>query len=524
MTRTPDSTNQVESPVPPGTVVDGHRIERIISVRAGVHTLADATAPSGEHVTLKLLAPSQKDKHLRRRASKLRGAQASIHHPHVLPQLGKGKPRDCIRMRGVAEDTVTLAERLRHGPLPPTQALELLSQVAGALEMARELGLVHRELAPGAILVTADDPPKALLTDFGVAVPDAPGCTVPGSVEDADYRSPEEIRGEAPRSASNVYSLACILVACLTGAPPYPYDRPLLTVRAHLMERPPRVSKRNSELPPELDNVVDIAMAKDPVKRYRSPAVFMRACREALGITEAAAPAPPKPRAVAPAEPKQRPAALAEAKPRPAERPAPPAPKPEAKKAPPPHASAGKEARPHTTKRARRPRTARSGRWRSVRRLAPTWAGVALLASALAGFATGSSSDPPAPVAPSEEAARPTPASTPPIVAPVIDRLDKRRTAARRRLQAARLPAKQAAIARRLARIYAGARAALVRAPGTVSLEEPLAARLRGVERAYRELALAAQRGNARGWRAASDTVLDRERDLELLLRTNRWT
>jgi serine/threonine protein kinase len=547
MMRAGDQTTEIEPPVPVGTdespvpvgaVLDGFRVERIISVREGLHTLAEASEPSGERVTLELLADPPEGKELRRRAAKLAKVQASIAHPHVLPLISDGTSGDRLRLSGAPADAVTLADRLSEGPLDVKEAVTLLSQVAGALETARVRGLVHRALAPAAIVVTTEDPPKALLTDFGIAVPDARGCELTGSVEDADYRSPEEIRGESPSPKSTVYSLACILVACLTGTPPYPYHRRLLALHAHLVEPPPRVSARNPELPGELDDVVARAMAKDPSKRYDSPAALMRAVQRALRL-EAPIPGPSAPKRQQVSGDAKTASGRAQRLPvgGPGTVPAPAPDEAGAIEEPAKKTSDdGHAARSHTPKQARRTRRrtrrVRQGHpsGRSIaRRLAPTWAGIALVVSALAGFAAGNggSDDPKSPVEaaspPAEQAPRPAMDSTEPAVRPVVQQLEKRRAAGRRRLREARLPSGQAEVARDLAQAHRDARASLERAPGTDSQEARLAEHLLAVERAYRQLATAARRGPT-AWQLASEEVLDRERDLELLLRTHRWT
>jgi hypothetical protein len=528
MTYTGDQTSEIESRVAIGTVVNGYRVERIIAVREGLHTLADATGPRGERVMLKLLAAPLEGKDLCRRAAKLARVQASIAHPHVLPIVDVGKSGERLCFSGAPTNAATLADRLRDGPLEPKQAVTLLSQLAGALETAHRRGLVHRALTPAAIIVTTDEPPQALLTDFGIAAPDAPGCELGESVDDADYRSPEEIRGEPPTPASTVYSLACILVTCLTGSPPYPYYRPLLAVHAHLVEAPPRVSDRNPDLPAALDEVVAKALAKDPDERYGSPVELMWAVQPTVGVRapipgpsaaeRRKAPKPEKPAAPAPAP---QPASEEPAK-QPAKQPA--------KES----AEADHAARPDTPTRVRRgrrrERTARHERGRgraTARRLAPTWAGIALLASALAGFATGNGDNSKTPAAagpaPVEQATRPVTEPPRPNVGAVVEKLDRRRAAARRRLRAARRPAGQAAVATHIASVYGDARSSLERAPGKTEQEEQLADQMQAVESAYRQLARAARRGS-RGWRLASEKVLDRERDLELLLRTRTWT
>jgi hypothetical protein len=520
MTHTEEQMTEVESPVAPGAVVDGYRVERVITVREGSHTLVEATAPSGQRVTLKLLADPLEGKELRRRAANLARVQASIAHPHVLSILDDGKSRERFCFGGAPAGSVSLADRLRDAPLPPTEAVVLLSQLAGALETARRRGLVHRALTPAAVVVTTEEPPRALLTDFGIAVPDAPGCESAESVEDSDYRSPEELRGEPPTPQSTVYSVACILVACLTGAPPYPYHRPLLAVHAHLKEPPPRLSERNRDLPQELDEVVGKALAKRPGDRYGSPVALMRAVQRALGIM-APIPGPSAAKRQESTTPAPEPAAVPSAEPE--EAPAPPEPEPEY------------AARPHKPGGARRWRSRSRGArherargWATARGMLPTWAGIALLASALAGFAAGNggSEDRKRPVAAApaavEQTSRPVAESRRPTVGPVVERLEKRRAVARRRLRAARRPAGQAAIATHLARIYRDAGRSLLRSPAKAGQNEQLADRMRAVERAYGRLARAARRG-PRAWRLASAEVLDSERDLELLLRTRSW-
>jgi hypothetical protein len=104
-----------------------------------------------------------------------------------------------------------------------------------------------------------------------------------------------------------------------------------------------------------------------------------------------------------------------------------------------------------------------------------------------------------------------------------VRRLEQRRIAARRRLRAARRPAGQAAVARHLARTYRDTRRSLTPASAENAKEARLADQLQRVERAYDQLAAAARRGS-RPWRLASTEVIEREQELELLLRTQTWS
>ncbi len=299
-------------------------------------------------------------------------------------------------------------------------------------------------------------------------------------MEDAAYRSPEEIRGEGPEPASNVYSLTSILVECLTGAPAYPYERPVLLLHAHLTEPPPRPSERDPGLPGELDAVVASGMAKNPRDREGSPAALVNAAAHALGLH---VPIPVvRERRTSPArEPRPAPAA------------------------------------------ARRTDRATSSRRRLLAR-APVWAALALAASAAAGFAAGNaamSDDPPPPAKVTSEPA-PKPAAEPPVVTKAIDRLDTRRVLLRRRLDGARRAREQAAAAVGLVAAYGGAEAWIAKNASTHS-ERQLATRLGDARSAYRTLAGAAQQSDPRRWRQARNAALQSERELDLLLRTRSW-
>jgi serine/threonine-protein kinase len=412
-----------------------------------------------------------------------------------------------LHLQALPPGATTLAERRRSDPPSAQQSLTLLGQVAGALETARGRGLVHRQLSPRAIFVTAADPPQALLTDFGIGAPRARACELAAAVEDAPYRAPEEIRGEQPDARSNVYALACILVECLTGEPPFTHERPLLTLQAHLTEPPPRLSERMPDLPEALDAVVATALAKDPRERQASPGALVRAADEALGLHV------PIPVVRERRKPKPAPARA---------RPVAPAPAPARAPAPTPVAAAVATPAPAPAVKQRR-RAARPFRIPAlVPRGAAAVAALALMGSALAGFATGTAGG-------SEErgptrAAAPEPAAAATVSYPrvdrVIDRLNARRSAARRRLRAADTRGEQAAAAKALEDAYRDAYDGMK--PRTGARAE-LAGQLDAVAEAYGLLVAAARSADADTWRAARARTLDRERDLELMLRTRPW-
>jgi hypothetical protein len=274
-----------DRPIAVGTVIHGYQVRRTLSARPGMDVVVEAKAPDGRLVALTVFPPElTRDKELRRRLLRLAMLRASIAHPHVLPVLGVLEQRNRIVLVSLIPSPWTLADRLRLGALEPDEALRILAQVASGLEAAAGKGLVHHDLSAGSIVMDEGEPANAVLTDFGISLPPTPGCELLSATESLDYRSPEQVRGEAPQPASNVYSLSCILVACLTGTPPFPYDRPLLTLHAHVVEPAPQISRRREELTPDIDRVLAKGMAKDPRERFASPTQLIRTAAPALGV------------------------------------------------------------------------------------------------------------------------------------------------------------------------------------------------------------------------------------------------
>ena len=491
----------------PGTRVDGYRIERIVSNRRGLNTIAEAATPHGERVTVDVLAqPLRQDRELRRRMGRLVPLRASVDHPNVLKLLRSVDGGQRLHMQSVPPGARTLADLLADGPLERAEALRILGQIAGALETARLKGLVHRALSPRSIVVEPGGEPKVFLTDFGIGAPRGRACELPSVLEDAGYRAPEEIRGKAPEPASNVYSLTCMLVECLTGSPPHVHSRPLATLHAQLTAPPPRLSHRDPSLPSELDAVVASGLAKDPRERERSAAALVEAAAHALG-TQVEIPVVREPRKQR--EPKSAPKPAAAPKPAPIRDKAP------------------DDTRPAAPARPREERPARQPAAKPLLKRAPVWVALALAASAAAGFATGnvgSSEDatPPAPLIGAVREPPAKPVETAPVVSETIDRLDARRVAIRKRLNGAERARGQAATAASLATAY-GAAEKRIAAEAASPEEEALAARLGDAEAAYRSLAGAARRTNLLRWRAARAAALESERELEQLLRANAW-
>jgi len=166
-----------------------------------------------------------------------------------------------------------LASVLRYGRPHPAEALLILEHVGAALDAAHARGVVHRDVKPSNILLSAD---AAKLSDFGLARL-APGdgrsftvLTRQGfPLGTAPYMSPEAVEGRSTLDArADVYSFGAVAYELLTGAPPFPGSLGMLAIlSAHLHVDPPPPSARGSGLPAELDGVLMAALAKVPDHR-----------------------------------------------------------------------------------------------------------------------------------------------------------------------------------------------------------------------------------------------------------------
>jgi serine/threonine-protein kinase len=157
------------------------------------------------------------------------------------------------------------------GRLDPSRAADLIGQAAVAVHAAHQVGVVHRDLTPGNLLVTDDDVVK--ITDFGIAraaglVP----LTATGQVLGAAaYLSPEQVQGRPATTASDVYTLGVVLYECLAGARPFSGANAVEVARAHLDHAPAPLP---AFVPESFRAVTAAAMARDPADRPRTAAEF----------------------------------------------------------------------------------------------------------------------------------------------------------------------------------------------------------------------------------------------------------
>jgi serine/threonine-protein kinase len=269
-----------------GSIVGGFRIESLLGRGAmGEVYLAQSDSRT---VALKLLdAELAEDERFRQRFLRESQLASGLAHRNIVPTIASGEDEGRLYLVMELIDGSDLRELLRsEGRLQPGRAVEIVAQVADALDAAHRAGLVHREVKPGNILLRTDATgDTAFVCDFGLSRHVASVSSLTGDrgfVGTIDYVPPEQIEGGTIDGRADLYSLGCVLFECLSGVRPFDRDSELSTVFAHLNEPPSRVTDIRTDLPAAFDDVFATALAKAPDDRYSSCGELAAAARAAL--------------------------------------------------------------------------------------------------------------------------------------------------------------------------------------------------------------------------------------------------
>ncbi|MFI9407558.1 protein kinase [Nocardia sp. NPDC052316] len=271
-----------------GEVFAGFTIEKLLG-QGGMGSVYLARHPRLPRQTaLKLLNRELfTDTEVRARFEREADLAAQLDHPNIVAVYDRGTEDDqlWISMQyvdGVDAATVTPQK------LPPERAVQIIEGVAGALDYAHGMGVLHRDVKPANIMLARSSGghrERVFLTDFGIARlrEDSTHLTQTGMfTATLAYASPEQMTGAHLDHRSDQYSLACALYWLLTGVAPFDAPAPADIIRGHLQLPPPSASALRAGLPPALDAVIAVAMAKRPDQRFASCLDFATAARQAL--------------------------------------------------------------------------------------------------------------------------------------------------------------------------------------------------------------------------------------------------
>ncbi|WP_409484708.1 protein kinase domain-containing protein [Arsenicicoccus dermatophilus] len=200
-------------------------------------------------------------------------ATAALSHPNIVTIFDNGMDGTTAFLVMELLSGPSLEELVQdEGPLPVDQALEYAQDTASALGAAHRAGIVHRDVKPSNLMLDARGALK--MVDFGIARLDQARTSrltatamVIGS---APYLSPEQATGGIASPQSDLYSLGCVLMALLTGEPPFEGEHALAILHQHLSATPPRPSDLRPGVPATVDDLVAQLLAKRPEERPAS--------------------------------------------------------------------------------------------------------------------------------------------------------------------------------------------------------------------------------------------------------------
>ncbi|MHC3424878.1 protein kinase domain-containing protein [Streptomyces sp. DT18] len=285
------------------TVAGGrYRLEELLGAggMASVHLAYDSALD--RRVAIKTLHTDLgREPAFRERFRREAQAVAKLAHPHIVSVFDTGEDQldgattPYIVMEYIEGDALgTLFERdvRAHGAMPAQRALKITGDVLAALELSHEMGLVHRDIKPGNVMVNRRGVVKVM--DFGIARAIQSGVTSMTQtgmvVGTPQYLSPEQALGRPVDARSDIYSVGVMLFQLLTGRLPFDADSPFAIAYAHVQEPPPVPSTLNSALPPAIDALIARALRKNPAERFPHAEAMREECERVAGALTGAAP------------------------------------------------------------------------------------------------------------------------------------------------------------------------------------------------------------------------------------------
>jgi serine/threonine protein kinase len=270
----------------PGATFAGYEVEDVVGL-GGIGVLYRARQVRLDRpVALKLVeAEAARDPVVRERLRREARAVAALDHPNVVPLYEAGEQDGTVYIVTRWVEGTELGTLLQEGgPLDPAVAAQTAAQIADALEIAHEKGLIHRDVKPSNVILTPEG--HVYLTDFGLAKRAETAAGLTGADQmlgTVDYVAPELIEGSEPDARSDMYSLGCVLYEMLVGEAPFADQRGgMAKMWAQVNAEPTPVGERRGGVPPALEEIVNQAMAKTPDARPTA-ADFRTRVLEAVG-------------------------------------------------------------------------------------------------------------------------------------------------------------------------------------------------------------------------------------------------
>ena len=204
---------------------------------------------------------------------------ASLNHPNIAALRTALTYENQLVMIMEFVEGETLANRIARAPISTAEAVNYSEQILSALSYAHKHNIIHRDIKPANMMLTPQGVVK--LMDFGIARSGTDGSltstgTTLGSL---NYMPPEQVRGEAADGRSDLYSFGISLYELLTGKLPFQGDSQYSLMTAQLNQQPPSPISLRADVPPALNEIILMAMAKDPTDRFQSADAFSNALK-----------------------------------------------------------------------------------------------------------------------------------------------------------------------------------------------------------------------------------------------------
>ncbi len=220
-------------------------------------------------VAVKLLHPGLlAGADVRRRFEDEARAAAALSHPNLVAVYDYGEHRGVPFIVMERLPGQTLADLIAQRPMPPDHVRAMLDDVLAALQVAHRAGILHRDIKPGNVLLSATGDAMKL-GDFGIAKADGTAQTVTGQVVGTmGYLSPQRVAGAPAAVTDDIYALGVVAYEALTARRAFGQDNPVALARAIMDDPPPPVTAARADVDPVLGDVIARAMARDPAQRF----------------------------------------------------------------------------------------------------------------------------------------------------------------------------------------------------------------------------------------------------------------
>jgi serine/threonine protein kinase len=214
-------------------------------------------------------------------------AASALNHPNILTIFEFGAVDKTHFLVAEFVDGESLRERMNRSTMTLTEALEIVIQIASALQAAHDAGLIHRDIKPDNVMIRADGYAKVL--DFGLAKLSEPGAVATGSVSDPEaetrvhlqtqagiimgtvaYMSPEQARGQEVDKRTDIWSLGCVLYEMLTRQQPFRAGTTADVLANIIYREPVSICELRQDANAELERIINRTLSKNKDDRYRT--------------------------------------------------------------------------------------------------------------------------------------------------------------------------------------------------------------------------------------------------------------